>query len=105
MVWQKESAVAKCRSQPCTIAAFALARPMQLSSGMWRHSTGMVALFVVTVGFFALALVAGSTLLAFMALMGGLVVAFVLATAWMRPQSYPPEHHPKVDRLFDDTAP
>jgi hypothetical protein len=65
----------------------------------------MVALFVVTVGLFGLALVAGSTLLAFMALMGGLTVGFVLATAWMRPTSYPPEHHPKVDRLFDDTAP
>ncbi|HTQ07379.1 MAG TPA: hypothetical protein VMI54_26165 [Polyangiaceae bacterium] len=60
---------------------------------------------MVTVGLFGLALVAGSTLLAFMALMGGLVVAFVLATAWMRPTSYPPEHHPKVDRVFHDTAP
>jgi hypothetical protein len=65
----------------------------------------MVALFVVTVGSFAIALVAGSTLLAVMALLGGLVVAFVLATAWMRPTSYPAEHHPKVDRMFDDTAP
>lgn len=73
--------------------------------GMWRHSTALVALFLITVGLFAVALVAGSALLAFMALLGGLVVAFVLATAWMRPTSYPPEHHPKVDRVFDDTAP
>jgi hypothetical protein len=65
----------------------------------------MVALFVITVGLFGLALVAGSTLLAFMALMGGLVVAFVLATAWMRPTSYPLEHHPKIDKIFKDTAP
>jgi hypothetical protein len=72
---------------------------------MWRHSTAMVALFVVTVGLFGLALWAGSTLLAVMALIGGLVVAFVLGIAWMRPTSYPPEHHPKIDRIFHDTAP
>ena len=72
---------------------------------MWRHSTAMVALFVVIVGLFGFALVAGSTMLAVMALLGGLVVAFVLATAWMRPTSYPAEHHPKIDRMFDDTAP
>jgi hypothetical protein len=65
----------------------------------------MVALFVVTVGLFGVALVAGSALLAFMALLGGLVVAFVLAIAWMRPTSYPTEHHPKIDRVFHDTAP
>jgi hypothetical protein len=29
----------------------------------------------------------------------------VMAIAWMRPASYPPEHHPKIDRIFDDTAP
>ena len=78
---------------------------MHLVLSMWRHSTALVALFLITVGLFAVALVAGSALLAFMALLGGLVVAFVLATAWMRPTSYPPEHHPKVDRMFDDTAP
>jgi hypothetical protein len=71
---------------------------------MWRHTTGIVALFFVIVGIFALALVAESTLMAFMALIVGLVVAFVLAIAWMRPASYPDEHHPKVDRLFNDTA-
>lgn len=65
----------------------------------------MVALFVITVGVFGFALWAGSTLIAFMALLGGLTVAFVLGTAWMRPTSYPPEHHPKVDRMFHDTAP
>ena len=65
----------------------------------------MVAVFVITVGLFGLALVAGSTMLGVMALVGGLVVAFVLGTAWMRPTSYPAEHHPKIDRIFDDTAP
>jgi predicted lysophospholipase L1 biosynthesis ABC-type transport system permease subunit len=72
---------------------------------MWRHSTGIVALFLVTVGLFGLAFWAGHAMLAVMVLLGGLVVAFVLGIAWMRPTSYPPEHHPKVDRIFNDTAP
>ena len=74
-------------------------------AGMWRHSTAMVALFVITVGVFGTALVAGSALVAFCALLGGLVTSFVLAIAWMRPESSPREHHPKVDRIFNDTAP
>jgi hypothetical protein len=72
---------------------------------MWRHSTAMVAVFFVTVGGFATALVAGSAMIAFMALLGGLVVAFVMAIAWMRPRSGPIEHHPRIDKVFDDTAP
>jgi hypothetical protein len=72
---------------------------------MWRHSTAIVTLFFAIVGLFVVAVVAESTLLAFMALMVGVVAAFVMAIAWMRPASYPTEHHPKIDRLFDDTAP
>jgi len=65
----------------------------------------MVVLFFVIVGLFVVGVVVGSALMAFIALMVGLVAAFVMAIAWMRPASYPTEHHPKVDRLFDDTAP
>jgi hypothetical protein len=72
---------------------------------MWRHTTGIVALFFVTVGVFGIAIVADSALVAFIALLTGFVVAFVMAIAWMRPASYPAEHHPKIDRIFDDTAP
>ena len=72
---------------------------------MWRHSNAIVALFFVIVGVFSLAVVTGSALVAFIALLVGLVTAFVIAIAWMRPESYPTEHHPKVDRIFDDTAP
>jgi len=78
---------------------------MQHMVFMWRHSTGIVALFFVIIGLFVLAVVAESTLLAVAALLVGLVSAFVMAIAWMRPASYPTEHHPKIDRLFDDTAP
>ncbi len=72
---------------------------------MWRHTTGIVALFLIIVGTFGFAIFAGSTMVALMALLGGLVIAFVMAIAWMRPAGYPPEHHPKIDRIFDDTAP
>jgi hypothetical protein len=78
---------------------------MHHSLVMWRHTTGIVALFFITVGVFGIAIVAESTIIAISALLGGFVVAFVMAIAWMRPSSYPPEHHPKIDRIFDDTAP
>ena len=73
--------------------------------GMLRHSTAIVALFFVFIGLFVVAVVAESALMAFVALVVGAVSAFVMAVAWMRPASYPPEHHPKIDRLFDDTDP
>lgn len=38
-------------------------------------------------------------------LLFGIVAAFVLAVAWMRPRNASPEHHPAIDRLFDDTSP
>jgi hypothetical protein len=72
---------------------------------MLRHSTAIVALFFVFLGLFVGAVIAGSALMAFVALIVGAVTSFVLAIAWMRPASYPPEHHPKIDRLFDDTNP
>lgn len=65
----------------------------------------MVAVFFVITGAFALALMAGSMMVAVALLMSGIVVAFVMAVAWMRPNAETTEHHPKIDRLFDDTAP
>jgi len=73
--------------------------------GMSRHGVGMVFLLVLTVAAFALSLMFGYPVAAFALLLVGFVVAFVMATAWMRPPSYPPEHHPKIDRIFKDTAP
>jgi len=72
---------------------------------MSRHGVGMVLLLVLTATAFALTLMLGYPIGAFSLLLVGFVVAFVLATAWMRPPSYPPEHHPKIDRIFKDTAP
>jgi hypothetical protein len=39
------------------------------------------------------------------ALLGGWVFTALIATAWIRPASGSPEHHPRIDRLFDDTSP
>jgi heme A synthase len=73
--------------------------------GMWRHTTSIVALFVVIALGFGAALIAGSTLIGVAVLLGGLVVAFVLAIAWMRPPSSPTEHHPPMDKIFNDEHP
>ena len=72
---------------------------------MKRHGTVMVILFLATVAAFGLSLMAGSPVVAFTLLLVGFVVAFVMATAYSRPGGYPPEHHPKIDKIFDDTAP
>jgi hypothetical protein len=65
----------------------------------------MVAVFILIIGGFAVALMMGSVIIAVGLLMGGLAMAFVIAIAWMRPGGGAIEHHPKVDRIFDDTAP
>ena len=62
-------------------------------------------MMLVTVAAFGIALALDSALGAVTALLVGFVSIFVMAIAWMRPRGYPPEHHPKIDRLFDDTAP
>jgi hypothetical protein len=69
---------------------------------MWRHSTGIVTLFVLLVIGFEVALIAGSTVLGVIVLVTGLVLAFVMGIAWMRPASGPEEHHPAVDKVFND---
>jgi len=59
----------------------------------------------VTVAAFGISLVVGSVVGALAALLVGFVSMFIMAIAWMRPASYPTEHHPKIDRIVDDTAP
>ena len=73
--------------------------------GFVAHSTLLVgALGVIQLAFGA-ALLDDSPLFALVALLIGLVVVALLATAWMRPFSADPEHHPTIDKLFDDTSP
>jgi hypothetical protein len=64
-----------------------------------------VVIFIATVAAFGLSLMAGSPVVAFALLLVGFVVAFVMAPAYSRPPSYPPEHHPKIDKIVDDTSP
>lgn len=72
---------------------------------MRRHPIALAAIVLVTATLFGVALFVSSTYLAVAAVLLGVVTAFILGIAWMRPRGYPIEHHPKMDELFDDTAP
>ena len=72
---------------------------------MQRHWRGLVALFGLLVVAFVTALWADSVAIALASLVSGLVLAFVMSTAWMRADGHSPEHHPAIDRVVDDTNP
>jgi hypothetical protein len=72
---------------------------------MQRHWRGLVALFGLLALAFVAAIWVDSVAMALAALVSGLVLAFVMATAWMRPAGHTPEHHASIDRVFDDTNP
>jgi len=69
------------------------------------HSTLIVAEMMLIPLVFSGALLEGSPLLAVNVLLIGWVATAVIAIAWMRPAGVSPEHHPKIDKLFDDTSP
>jgi hypothetical protein len=72
---------------------------------MQRHWRGLVGLFGLLSLAFVVALWVDSVAFALAALVSALVLAFVMATAWMRADGHSPEHHASVDRVFDDTNP
>jgi hypothetical protein len=72
---------------------------------MQRHWRGLIALFALLAIAFVAALWADSVAMALGALVSGLVLAFVMSTAWMRAEGHSPEHHHPVDRVVDDTSP
>jgi hypothetical protein len=72
---------------------------------MVAHSTLLVSGLGLVPLAFGGALLDGSPELGLITLLAGWVFAGLLAMAWARPASGSPEHHPKIDRLFDDTAP
>jgi hypothetical protein len=82
-----------------------LARPLLALFDMQRHWKGLVVLFGLLAAAFVGALWAESVAIALGALVSGLVLAFVMSTAWMRADGHSPEHHPRVDHVFDDTNP
>lgn len=72
---------------------------------MARHWKGIFALFAVTLLVFGAAIVTGSMYFSIVSLMLGLVLAFIMAIAWMRPKGQPREHHQQLDRVVNDTRP
>jgi membrane protein implicated in regulation of membrane protease activity len=72
---------------------------------MSRHWKGIIGLFAVTVLAFGAAVLTQSIAAAIIVFLLGLCLAFVLATAWMRPAGRPKEHHAAGDRILNDTSP
>lgn len=72
---------------------------------MQRHWHALVGGFgLILVGFVG-GLALESIALALASLVSGLVVAFVMAIAFLRADGHSPEHHPRMDRVFDDMNP
>ena len=72
---------------------------------MQRHWRALVIGFgLILVGFVG-GLALESIAIALVSLVTGLVVAFVMAIAYLRPEGASPEHHARVDHLLDDTNP
>ncbi len=72
---------------------------------MKRHWLGIVVLFLLVSAVFGLALAFGYPFVAYGALVLGLTTTVVLCVAWLRPGGTSVEHHPAVDRVFDDLDP
>lgn len=68
----------------------------------WKAFAILEALMLVV---FVAAIVDDSFILAVCSVEVGVTALFVMSIAWMRPKGYPPEHHPKIDKALDDTAP
>jgi positive regulator of sigma E activity len=72
---------------------------------MEQHWRALVGLFgLILVGFMS-GLALESIAISLASMVGGLVVAFVMATAYLRADGHSPEHHARMDRVFDDMNP
>ena len=72
---------------------------------MQRHWRSLVLMFALILAGFLTGLALESIALALASLVSGLVVAFVMSIAFLRADGHSPEHHARVDRVFDDTNP
>jgi positive regulator of sigma E activity len=72
---------------------------------MQLHWRALVALFGLILTGFLVGLAFDSITIALWSLMSGFVVAFVLATAFLRAEGHSPEHHARVDSMFGDMNP
>ena len=72
---------------------------------MEQHWRSLVGLFFLILAGFVCGLAFESIALALASLVSGLVIAFVLSTAFLRAEGHSPEHHARVDQVFGDTGP
>jgi hypothetical protein len=72
---------------------------------MQRHWRALVGIVMFMVAGFVGALAFDSIAIALGSLVSGLVVMFVMAVAYLRPEGARPEHHPRIDHILDDTNP
>jgi hypothetical protein len=72
---------------------------------MQRHWRSLVVIFGLILAGFVGGLALDSIAIALASLVSGLVVAFVMATAFLRADGHSPEHHARMDRVFDDMNP
>ena len=75
------------------------------STRMRRHAFAIWALFFMMLFGFGISVALGSLWMALLCLVLGIVMAFVMGIAWVRFRGYPPEHHPPIDKIVDDTNP
>jgi hypothetical protein len=69
---------------------------------MRRHAHRLLGLFLATLFACGISILLGSIYGALISLGVGIVITFVMAIAWTRFRGGPKEHHPPIDRVFDD---
>ena len=72
---------------------------------MQRHWRFLIVLFALVLFGFVTGAATGSIAISLGSIVCGIVVAFVMGIAFLRPEGHTPEHHPPVDRALDDTNP
>ena len=72
---------------------------------MQQHWRSLVGLFFLILAGFVCGLAFDSIAVALASLVSGLVVGFVLSTAFLRADGHSPEHHARVDSVFGDMGP
>lgn len=72
---------------------------------MSRHPFAIWALFFLMLFGFLFGFITGSPYIAGLSLIVGIVLIFVMGIAWVRFRGGPTEHHPRIDKIVDDTRP
>lgn len=72
---------------------------------MNRHWHFLMSVLGLMIAGFVLGIADDSLLITFGSIVIGSTLASLLGVAFLRAPGHTPEHHPRVDRWFDDTAP